>query len=327
MQDRPARRQVVGRRAGGGRDDDAVGGGGVVEVAVNLHANVDHARLRAAHQHHIVEREMPLAPPIHGQLGLQHGALVHPVVAGKVKRQLLLYFGRLQLRQEADAPEIDAEDGNLLRRAQPRDREDGAIAAQHQQRVNRVQALHDERLVVALRNPRGAPAALDALLQRERERGGIAGPFAIDDAEAAHSGTLVLAHSASIAARRVSRVTAPLPRPTARTISHIVRKPRLPCQRAKRLSRNRSSGIAGASSSASAASSPPMSTPNLKPWPEKPEPMITPAPPGCASRMKSSSGVRSYMQRSTSASGASAAAGMTRRRKARTSAISSSTGG
>src|SRR5258708_11806535 len=92
--------------------------------------DVDHTRLGATHHHDIVEGDEFLRRAVDLDISMQHRALVDPAVTVEIESNLLLHLVWLKLRQEADTPEIDAQDRDLQRSAEPRDRDDRAIAAQ-----------------------------------------------------------------------------------------------------------------------------------------------------------------------------------------------------
>ncbi len=132
VQHRPAGREAVAGRARGRADDHGVAGQLAEVDAVDVPAEPRDAPLHVARDHDVVDGQaaaLPRSLDLHGRE--LHGA--------QLARQRTAHGG-LQLiglrgREKADAPEVDAEDGDaaarhLLQRAQ-----DGAVATEHDDQI------------------------------------------------------------------------------------------------------------------------------------------------------------------------------------------------
>ncbi|MNV65639.1 hypothetical protein D3C71_1583480 [compost metagenome] len=136
MHHRPAGRQRVGRRARGRGDDQAVGALVGDEVAADFHAQLDHARSAAAVDHDIV----------HGQ-GFEHQLIAAHHARADHRPQVFLVFplqhGRegglvifeRNVRDEAQAAMVDADQRRAVARQMAADAQHGAVAADDQAQV------------------------------------------------------------------------------------------------------------------------------------------------------------------------------------------------
>jgi len=125
LQDGAARREGVGRAPGGRGHDGAVSSVGGHDLAVDADGDLDGPHGAVPADDGLVEGDALEEAHAH----FDHGALFDPAAPFEEEGQLVRRFLRFDLRDEAEAAHVDAEDGDLPACDGPRDAEDGAVSA------------------------------------------------------------------------------------------------------------------------------------------------------------------------------------------------------
>ena len=141
-------------RAGGGGDDDAVRDVGGEVRARNLDLELDHPNAAAARDDHLVEAGMVLARAVGSD---EADGDPEPILHGVVPRldlvERLLEILGLDLRQEADPPEVDAERRHARSADRPRRAQEGPVATEDADEVGARELRGDRVERVARRVP------------------------------------------------------------------------------------------------------------------------------------------------------------------------------
>ncbi|MBA7675743.1 hypothetical protein ES703_83980 [subsurface metagenome] len=129
-------RQGIGRGTGGSGHDQAVGHVVVEPAPGDLHPGVQQPGRAAAVDHYVVDGVVGLDLPPVLQVHGQHHALFQAVLAVQDSLQRLKGVGDGNLRQEAQAAHVDAQDGDFSLADNPGRGEDGAVAADGEHHVH-----------------------------------------------------------------------------------------------------------------------------------------------------------------------------------------------
>src|SRR5712691_8776270 len=130
-EDGPAARERVCGGPGGRRHHHPVGVDDPDRLAVNIDLHSEHPCLTRAIDDRLVEPDRPCDVLfVSGQGCLQHVALFDSVVALEESLQARLELVRVELRQEAQASQVDAEERDAARRGEPGAGEERTVAAE-----------------------------------------------------------------------------------------------------------------------------------------------------------------------------------------------------